>query len=665
MQTSTAARRCAALISTAFLVAVGSVAVASPANAATFPASTEAELVAAITAANADPGADTIVLSGTGFTLTGNLPTITSDLTIEGPGQTFVIVGDSFNGFDLLGINADRIDVSISDIAISGLSVTTVRSEYTNLILDTVLIEDNQSGLDFADGNLLLSRVDIVRSDTSGADLDLRNTDNAVIVNSTFNDNAEYGIWAEVVDTSSLLLSGVDAYENTNENVSIELWDLATLSTENVTATGSDSNHGFRLRAEDTATAILTQTSASLNEGIGLLVEASVESTVSIDGLETHSNHGVGVQLATWHEAAISTTDSRSSGNDFDGIRASANSADALISIANALSTDNLDAGVDARVLDGGTVELTGLVSLRNDESGVAITSGGDETVQSGLVSLTAATIDDNDAPSGGGVFILGNTGLSVTIDNSTISNNDADLAGGLSATFGSGNSLEIVNSTISGNEAEFIGGLHVANTDSVAAPNTFLLAHSTVVLNNSAEYAPAVEIAEVATTIHHSIIDGNRAGAGNPAGLFLDTVATVDHSLINYLDGANAEATASAGTGNILGVGSNLGPLADNGGSTLTHLPALTSPVIGAGDPAVAGAPATDQRGLTRIVGIIDIGSVEVPAVVVPGVPPGPAVLPATGANPVAPLAAGGLLTVLGLGMFGFAARARRSVES
>lgn len=661
MQTTTAARRCAALISTAFLVAVGSVAVASPANAATFAASTEAELVAAITAANVNPGADTIVLSGTGFTLTGNLPTITSDVTIEGPGQTFVIVGDSFNGFDILGVDADRIDVSISDIAISGLSVVTVRSEYANLILDTVLIEDTQSGLDFSDGNLLLSRVDIVQSDTSGAALDLRNTDNAVIVNSTFNDNAEYGIWAEVVDDSSLLLSGVDAYENTNENVSIELWERATLSTENVTATGSDSNHGFRLRAEDTAMATLTSTSASLNDGLGLLVEASWKSIVSIDGLETHSNAGAGVQLSSWQEATIGATDVRSSLNAFDGIRAFADGADALVSIANALSTDNVDSGFDASVSNSATIELSELVSLRNAQSGLAIKSGGDESIQSGLVSLTAATIDDNEAPWGAGVSIVGITGLAVTIADSTISNNTAESTSAVNAAFGDGNSLEIINSTISGNQSPFGGGVRVFNEDSSAGDNTFLLAHSTVTNNTSVEDGTAVDISMVAATVSHSIIADN-VGWGDLH--VQENVVTVDYSLVGDLT-PNAETAANAGAGNILGVTANLGALADNGGLTLTHLPALTSPAIGAGDPAVAGAPATDQRGLTRIVGIIDIGSVEVPAVVVPGVPPGPAVLPATGANPVAPLAAGGLLTVLGLGMFGFAARARRSVES
>jgi hypothetical protein len=53
------------------------------------------------------------------------------------------------------------------------------------------------------------------------------------------------------------------------------------------------------------------------------------------------------------------------------------------------------------------------------------------------------------------------------------------------------------------------------------------------------------------------------------------------------------------------------LAPLADNGGPTLTHLPARDSPVVDAGnaDRLADG----DQRGKPRIVGLqADIGSVE-----------------------------------------------------
>jgi hypothetical protein len=57
-----------------------------------------------------------------------------------------------------------------------------------------------------------------------------------------------------------------------------------------------------------------------------------------------------------------------------------------------------------------------------------------------------------------------------------------------------------------------------------------------------------------------------------------------------------------------------NLGPLASNGGPTQTMLPAAGSPVLGAGNPAVSGLPATDQRGLPRVVhDQVDLGAVEV----------------------------------------------------
>lgn len=56
------------------------------------------------------------------------------------------------------------------------------------------------------------------------------------------------------------------------------------------------------------------------------------------------------------------------------------------------------------------------------------------------------------------------------------------------------------------------------------------------------------------------------------------------------------------------------LGPLADNGGPTLTLLPRADSPLIDAGRRPRKGLAATDQRGLPRLVGDrVDIGAVEV----------------------------------------------------
>jgi hypothetical protein len=58
------------------------------------------------------------------------------------------------------------------------------------------------------------------------------------------------------------------------------------------------------------------------------------------------------------------------------------------------------------------------------------------------------------------------------------------------------------------------------------------------------------------------------------------------------------------------------LGPLADNGGPTLTHAPQSGSPAINAGDNATVTANnlTTDQRGFARISGgTVDIGAVEI----------------------------------------------------
>jgi hypothetical protein len=66
-------------------------------------------------------------------------------------------------------------------------------------------------------------------------------------------------------------------------------------------------------------------------------------------------------------------------------------------------------------------------------------------------------------------------------------------------------------------------------------------------------------------------------------------------------------------GPGDMNGVDPKLGPLANNGGPTKTHLPQPGSPAIN-GAVMVSGVT-TDQRGITRPQGPKpDVGSVEVP---------------------------------------------------
>ena len=64
-------------------------------------------------------------------------------------------------------------------------------------------------------------------------------------------------------------------------------------------------------------------------------------------------------------------------------------------------------------------------------------------------------------------------------------------------------------------------------------------------------------------------------------------------------------------GTGDLINTNPRLGPLQDNGGPTFTHALLQDSPAVDAGDNN--GAPATDQRGVSRPQGsTVDIGAYE-----------------------------------------------------
>ena len=103
----------------------------------------------------------------------------------------------------------------------------------------------------------------------------------------------------------------------------------------------------------------------------------------------------------------------------------------------------------------------------------------------------------------------------------------------------------------------------------------------------------------------------------GNPetpdVSVSFDTVFDIQNSLIG--DSTGSRITATTGTGNILNQPALLGPLADNGGPTLTHALLSGSPAINGGSNTIANATelTNDQRGEDRIqFGTVDIGAFE-----------------------------------------------------
>jgi hypothetical protein len=195
---------------------------------------------------------------------------------------------------------------------------------------------------------------------------------------------------------------------------------------------------------------------------------------------------------------------------------------------------------------------------------------------------------------------------------------------------------LTIIDSTISGDMARSSGG-------GVAVVfSTLNLLHSTVTANRSRTdpvtsgtgggvFQNNTPLSVV--TIDHTIVAGNFRGASTRDDV--SGAVTARYSLF----GVNTGSTITDQIGNQIGTATLpkdplLGPLANNGGPTLTHALTTGSPAIDMGDmAAMAGAgqvPANDQRGapFTRVAdgdgaggARIDVGAFELQ-------PTGPALL-------------------------------------
>jgi parallel beta-helix repeat protein/predicted outer membrane repeat protein len=231
--------------------------------------------------------------------------------------------------------------------------------------------------------------------------------------------------------------------------------------------------------------------------------------------------------------------------------------------------------------------------------------SGGGVFTSFGALVVTNSTISGNTAYRGGGIY----TGDNTTITGSTISGNAANAiggngGGGIVTADGDSNTLTITNSTISGNSANSNGGgILVANPD----PNAVAITHSTITLNRADANSSGggsgggIHSNSAAVNIDHTIVAGNLRQASTRSDV--SAAVATRFSLI----GDNTGATITDNGGNQIGTGAapvnpQLGPLANNGGSTLTHAFLAGSPALDAGDPAAAAGavnvPLNDQRG-------------------------------------------------------------------
>jgi predicted outer membrane repeat protein len=267
------------------------------------------------------------------------------------------------------------------------------------------------------------------------------------------------------------------------------------------------------------------------------------------------------------------------------------------------LLTDGATATVSASILSQNDARQGGAVDARSgsrlfiDGSTISRNSatrdGGGIDIDLSTATLTNVTLSGNSGQQGGAITTFAGE---VTLSSVTLSGNSAIYGAGYHTFLGT---HTFTNVTFSGNTAQSSGGGIYNSRGTMTLTNV-------TIANNSGGNGLVGGIVNVGGGPDPHLRLKNVAIAAGTTGANCQFVVPPDSSEFNLSD----DDTCNFGTGrdnaNLL-----LGPLADNGGSTLTHLPGPGSAAIGNGTNA--GCPPTDQRGVSRPQGLFcEVGSVE-----------------------------------------------------
>jgi putative cell wall-binding protein len=527
------------------------------------------------------------------ITVTSGQIHIDEGITIDGPGSgdlTITPGPDGEGGYNYaqrLFYIAGETSVTISGVSMTDFSSGTMRggvlyARDTDLTLDDVTmsgssITGNRVGgaLRFyspdAAGSLTIT--DSMFSDNEAYQAgaisatgfgDITITDTDIVDNHAFNRGG--GLYVVVHDTASVSITGGEISGNRSQigssagGADVRLYGSGSLTMSDTVVSGNQANQGTG----------------------GMFVRLNDTTSGDMAGVPFGENYGRsgGLRLIAADSATAvvrETTFTANYGYYGGG--------------AYVQGQDDGSVTIDGSTFDGNTANYHG--------GGLGLFAGGASTL-----TVVDSTVSTNDAGiGGGGVFAAGNGSGSISVMSSTISSNTTN---GIGAGIQAKSDVDLVHSTVTGNVAVGRGGGVTAKS---------------LTSYDSSYYAGHV-------SLDHAIVEGNTSAhdgeddlalidaVNSSTGIAEPATITASWSLIG--DAGTTGLTSSSDS--LIGADADLGPLADNGGTTLTHLPSNGSAAVEAGDPSVAGAPALDQRGHARVHGTaIDIGSVETDVVAAP----------------------------------------------
>ncbi len=372
---------------------------------------------------------------------------------------------------------------------------------------------------------------------------------------------------------------------------------------------------GTTLVVNDSVTATLTDlqiTGGSIDgNGGGILNNGDITLTNVLVTGNTATDGGGGIYSSgtlTLDDAWITSNTGMTDGTGSiggGGIAISGASASLIMDNSTVSNNRLIQPGTEDRGGGGIAIKLGGVVIrdslVTGNESGYA--AGGIYAAGSGATLLMERSIvSDNltgtfpsrNVGRGGGLF-LDNGILAEIVDSTITANASKSGGGGIYADVG----LDLKNSTVSGNQAIGTGGGIDADS------NVFL--DSVTIANNQADFGGGLFVTGSRSAFVTNLLLGDNVATTSGADCYANlNIAPGQVALIEAVDGF----CTSAGGGTVITLQDPLlGPLADNGGPTPTHLPGAGSPAIDAGATNLT----KDQRGQSRPQGAgDDVGAVE-----------------------------------------------------